>query len=602
MALVETSRESASPSRMRQLATEIERAAATLGQHNIERRQADRLRSIKARLNEQRLQIAILGQFKRGKSSLLNAVLGAPVLPVAVVPLTAVPIFISWSPNPFARVTFSTGRSPERFESSEPKEMQEFLAQFVAEERNPQNQLGVEHVALVYPSALLSNGIVLIDTPGVGSSHRHNTETALRVLPECDAAIFVISADPPITETEIDYLKQIKPRAARIVFVLNKMDYLDGAEQRLAIEFLRKVLSDNSLIRQSDEIVGLSARDALAAKLRNDPDKLQRSGIQKIEKDLIGGITREKDALLERAIRCKTIEIIAQATAAIELRIKAMTLPLEELESRAEKFENALLALREQHLALRDLLEGDRRRLAATLEAQIEALRGEAHSVLKSVTGRALSNDDAELWEQNAKSAISKTIDEFFANARERFRKAFTEETLCALASHHDRLRKVLNSIRDAAASAFDLSFTAEEPDQPFELGEDPYWVTDADGTTLLPNTGRLLDRFVSLKTRRRRVLSRLLHQTDELVIRNTENLRWAILRGIAETVGTAADGIEERLGDVIFATKGVIDHTLARRTAHSTESETEVSALRHAIKTLGEVREALREHEDNRS
>jgi GTP-binding protein EngB required for normal cell division len=583
------------------LAAQIEDAATALQQQQLESREVDRLHSIKARLNEGRLQIAVLGQFKRGKSSLINALLGAPVLPIAVVPLTAVPIFISWGQKSFARVTFSTGRSRERCESSEPKEVQEFLGQFVAEERNPHNRLCVERVDLAYPSAFLSNGIVLIDTPGVGSSHLHNTETALRILPECDAAIFVVSADPPITATEIDYLKQIKSKAARIVFIVNKMDYLDTAEQKLAIEFLRKVLSDHTLIRQSDEIVGISAREGLAAKLRNDPDALWRSGIQRVENDFLGAVTREKSALLERAVRRKATDIITQATAAIELRIKAVTLPLEELTSRAAKFEEALVGLNEQRRVLRDLLEGDRRGLVAALEEQIGGLRREARSILEAAISRALSIGEAALWEPNAKDAISNTIEELFTAARERFRKRFADEAGKALASHQNRLHELLDSIRHAAANAFDLSFPAEQPDQPFELGEDPYWVTDAAGATL-PDTGRLLDRFVPKRLRRLRLQFRLLRQTDDLIVRNAENLRWAILRGIFETIGTAADSIEERLGDAVSTTKGVIDDVLARRRVRSIESEAQVSALREVLKVLGAICEEIRDSEHDRT
>ena len=603
MALIDTTNVTASRwPRMERVAAQIDRTARALEEHGLERRQVDRLRSMQIRLRDERLQIAVLGQFKRGKSSFINALLGAPVLPISVVPLTAVPIFISWNAKPFARVTFSTGRSPERCESSDPKELQEFLAQFVAEEQNPHNRIGVERVDLAYPSALLSNGIVLIDTPGVGSSHLHNTDTALRVLPECDVAIFVVSTDPPITEAEIDYLKKIKSKAARIVFILNKMDYLDAAERKLAIDFLRKALSEHSLIRQSDEVVGVSARDSLAAKLRNDAGGLERSGLQRVENGLLQEIAQEKAVVLERAIRHKAVDIITEAMAAIELRIKAAALPLEELASRSMTFEETLVALREQRRVLRDLLEGDRRRLVAAMEERIGELRHQARSVLEPVIRQVLSTDDAALWEPNAKAAISKTIEKLFAEARDHFRKTFADETSKVLASHQERLRELVDAIRSAAASAFDFSFPTEKSDQTFELGEDPYWVTDTADSTLLPDTGRFLDRLVPMGLRRRRLLSRLMRQTDDLVVRNAENLRWAILRGIAETIGTAADSIEERLSDVISATKGVIDDALVRRRARSIESEAQVSSLGHVLKVLVATREELRENEHDRT
>ena len=61
--------------------------------------------------------------------------------------------------------------------------IREVLFRFVAEEANPKNRLGVERVELFYPAGILANGTVLIDTPGMGSTLRHNTEAAMQVLP-----------------------------------------------------------------------------------------------------------------------------------------------------------------------------------------------------------------------------------------------------------------------------------------------------------------------------------------------------------------------------------------------------------------------------------
>ena len=196
-----------------------------------------RCTSLRDRLEGDRLQLAVLGQFKRGKSTFINALLGAPVLPIAVVPLTAVPIFISWASEPLVRVRFLDGREPEQFEAAEPDGIREFLFQFVAEEANPKNRFGVARVDLSYPAPILADGTVLIDTPGVGSTFHHNTEAALQVIPECDAVLFIASADPPITQTELDYLRRLKSKTERIFFILNKVDYIGAAERKSVAEF-----------------------------------------------------------------------------------------------------------------------------------------------------------------------------------------------------------------------------------------------------------------------------------------------------------------------------------------------------------------------------
>jgi hypothetical protein len=105
---------------------------------------ARRFLSLNERLQDKRLRLAVLGQFKRGKSTFINALIGAPLLPVAVVPLTAVPVFIAWREAPFVQVRFKNGRPPEELAAREADAIRNFLFRFVAEEANQKNHLGVK--------------------------------------------------------------------------------------------------------------------------------------------------------------------------------------------------------------------------------------------------------------------------------------------------------------------------------------------------------------------------------------------------------------------------------------------------------------------------
>jgi len=201
-----------------------------------------RLDGLHELLCHNRLQLAVLGQFKRGKSTFINALLGASLLPTGVVPLTAVPVYISWRSAGLVRVCFSDGRVNQEFAAERPDAIRDFLYGFVAEEANSENHLGVERVDLLYPAPILAAGAVLIDTPGVGSTFRQNTEAAVRALPECDAVLFILSSDPPITEAELGYLRRFQSKAGKILFVLNKADYLQSEDQGQVVAFLRQVL------------------------------------------------------------------------------------------------------------------------------------------------------------------------------------------------------------------------------------------------------------------------------------------------------------------------------------------------------------------------
>ncbi|MFH1991254.1 MAG: dynamin family protein [Pseudomonadota bacterium] len=194
--------------------------------------EAKKLSALKDRLMDGRFHLAVLGQFKRGKSTLLNALVAEPILPVSVIPLTAVPTFIQFGAVPKIRVHFGDTRSVEEFSGASTSDRTAFLVKYVTEEGNPKNKLGVTEVEVVLPAPILSKGVVLIDTPGIGSTYRHNTQATLNFLQQCDAALFLISADPPITDVELDFLRQVREKVPRLFFILNKVDYLNAEEVR----------------------------------------------------------------------------------------------------------------------------------------------------------------------------------------------------------------------------------------------------------------------------------------------------------------------------------------------------------------------------------
>ncbi len=156
------------------------------------------------RFEDGRFHLAVLGQFKRGKSTLLNALLGHSLLPTSVVPLTAIPTFVQYGPDLCICVRYQDGKRAKEFAGRPIEEAVKILEGFVTEEGNPKNRLRVKQVDILHPAPILQHGVVLIDTPGVGSTFTHNTRATINFLPQCDAALFVVSADPPLTEVEVN--------------------------------------------------------------------------------------------------------------------------------------------------------------------------------------------------------------------------------------------------------------------------------------------------------------------------------------------------------------------------------------------------------------
>jgi len=557
-----------------------------------------RFRMLRRRLDQEHLQLAVLGQFKRGKSTFINALLGADVLPTGVIPLTAVATFIAWRREPLVVVHFRGEAPNEELVVHTADEIRNVLFRFVAEEANPENRLGVERVDLFYPADILAGGTVIIDTPGVGSTLRHNTEAALRVLPESDAAFFVVSADPPITEVELEYLRRLKSKTQRVFFVLNKVDYLRPGEQRSVVEFLQKVLAEKSLIDADGQIFCISARDGLEAKYTGNNEALESSGIAALEDHLVRVLAGEKIRWLEDAVRSKAAEILARASAELGLRVRALNMPIQELAAKSDAFQKALHSIEDQRRVTRDLLAGDHRRLREALDFRIDGLRKEIAAKLARVIGASLSGVMPTAWEESARRTLSEAIQDEFEAARKPLVNAFAADAGAALLGCQGRVNALVDRVRQTAAEIFDVPWGPDTEHEAFELGEDPYWVTESTSATLIPDPSRLIDRLLPARLRRPRLRARMIHQADELVVRNAENLRWAILRGLDETFRKATAQFEERLDVMIAATRDVIGDAFALRQDQSFAVQPELDRLADAAASLVSLREELQTDE----
>ncbi len=223
---------------------------------------------LRARLAEGRFYVACVGQFKRGKSSLLNALVGHPVLPVGVVPVTAAITVLRHGEPVHAQVRFTSGK----YQDIDPETVREF----VSERENPGNAKGVAAVDVFVPSALLRQGMCLVDTPGIGSVFVGNTETTREFVPHIDAALVVLGADPPISDAELQLVEKAATQIDRLIFVLNKADRLTDAEREDGRSFAEDVLRDR-LARQVGPILEVSAKERIEVGRTRDWTKLESS-------------------------------------------------------------------------------------------------------------------------------------------------------------------------------------------------------------------------------------------------------------------------------------------------------------------------------------
>ena len=185
-----------------------------------------------ARVEEKTFHVAVFGRVSSGKSSLLNALLGAPILPVGVTPVTAVPARVRLGRPPSARIRDAEGRTVEI-----PLER---LPEFASEEGNPGNVKRVARLEVVYPVPGLPEGIELVDTPGIGSLATSGSEEAFAYLPRTDLALLLVDAGSSLGPEELGLLGIFKDAAIPVEILLSKADLVDEASRRKLADYVRK--------------------------------------------------------------------------------------------------------------------------------------------------------------------------------------------------------------------------------------------------------------------------------------------------------------------------------------------------------------------------
>jgi GTPase Era involved in 16S rRNA processing len=178
------------------------------------------------------VQIAILGKAKRGKSTLINALLGRRddlVAPIDKLPASSAITRFQWSDQEQAVVTFHDGHS-----ESIPFEQ---LRQYVTEEFNRENHKRVSVVDVSGPFSGLARDMILIDTPGAASIHEHHDALLHAFIPQADAVVFLLTARMPLDQDELELLSQLKAAdIPKIFFAINKIDELEEPDIAAAVQ------------------------------------------------------------------------------------------------------------------------------------------------------------------------------------------------------------------------------------------------------------------------------------------------------------------------------------------------------------------------------
>ncbi len=339
------------------------------------------------KLAADRFHLVVVGEFNHGKSTFVNALLGAHVLPVGVTPTTAVIHHLEYSSEPRAEVVHASGRRVTM-----PFEQVRLFS--VGGERAPHHSVTahahtppagdeVNYLEVGYPAELLRDRIVLVDTPGVNDLSLQRADITYSYIPRSDAVLFLLDAGQPLKESERVFLqdKLLGQSRDKIVFVVTKRDIWDEAEQREALGYVRTELAK---LVKNPVLFAVSAEQALEG-------RSAESGVPELLAHLTRFLAEERGRILLDNALGEGLQASGLLRKGIDARRRASAMTKEELERRIAMIEKDLAGtsrtIEERRAGIREEVAAIRAWVKRDLDRFVDDTNRQLPDVIDSASG-----------------------------------------------------------------------------------------------------------------------------------------------------------------------------------------------------------------------
>lgn len=409
----------------------------------------DALDALSDQLHQDRFRVLVTGEAKRGKSTLLNALLGRDVLPTGVVPVTALATTVRAGSPEGVTVRFADGRTEQHPPQA--------LARFVTQAANPGNRLGVADVVLTSDAPLLARGVELVDTPGTGSVHTQNTDEAMATLRSMDAAVFVLTADPPVSAAEQELLRLVGQASVHTFVVLNKADQLDDAGLREATAFTRDVVAE--VVGETVPVFVCAARAGV------------RRGVDDLATALAGYLAEDRDADLLRSLTQRTRQLATALLDEVLMTRAVADLDASRRNTHVTALRAQLDALDQRRAEAGDLVRTQARRTLTEVNAVAEKAAPELTSQVTAAWATAWE-ENTDRWPRREREAEGRRhLVEVTRAAVDAWRREQDELVIERLAGIDQRVRERLghdlDTFRDNVADLLGVGLSLPQDGDP---------------------------------------------------------------------------------------------------------------------------------------
>ncbi len=549
------------------------------GKENLER--------LNKKLKNNIVNFVVVGQFKRGKSTFINALLGDKILPTGVIPLTSIITIVKYS-DTFRAIVYFNNNTTKEVTITE-------LPEYIAEKENPGNIKNVNHILILHPANILKKGMVFVDTPGVGSLNLDNTKLTTEYISKIDAAIFVTSTDPALSDAEILFLEKILTITDKIFIIINKIDYLNKNELEEFCNYTNSQLQKR-FENRSVNIFYVSAKEALNSKLENNHPALLKSGFLDLENNIINFFETEKENILLESIKRQLKEFIEEIEISFELEIKSLFLPIELLKEKISLLNNNLSIIQKGEKEFtkklkqenKILLDNYKERLYYVKSEIIEEIKQGLYKFKEENTGMKLAE-----YETSLEKLFRELVENKMENARIRIEKEIKEKSLYLYQEILENFNDKINEIYKITSEIFDFELNKIHINIEYNFPTEFEYITY--DFSLMFNLDKSTFKFLFPKETRKKILfDKFLNRLEFTINYNFGYIIDSIERRLEKNLLDYNIKLKNKLNETIDRIKEILNNVVKIREREKLKYDSIIKSLTDKKEKIKLLKESL--------
>ena len=553
----------------------------------------DEITELSEKLSANRFYLVIIGLFKRGKSSVINALLGQELAPVAVTPVTSVITFFEYSTSSSAHVFFENG-AKTLIDLSD-------VVNYVSEEQNPKNKKNVKFLKIYCDNLILKN-LIIVDTPGIGSLFEHNTETTMEFLPRIDAALFILSADLPVSKADLEFLTQVKTTIPKVLFVLNKSDLLIPSELDKIISYDLKMLNEiNCSHEPVTELTPVSAREFFNNRNQIGFPGIDPGNFKLLKKKINDGIIGRRDEILIKNSMNRLQSIGRQLQAMVKVKIDTLQLPVSELEKKRESMQSSIdfaisgrgdfeavvnSRIKKLQVGINERTEQKRIELIKYCNEILVEKSGQSWKRIKEIDANTFSNEMSE-YILSQYDDLRSMLEIFVKDEFNQIILQYSRQSQSFLNEIARRMNELLGIDIEGIISVFDLDVYTSF----YLLSDIKFPISSL--------KKRVIYKFIPDQLLMKIILNQIHTDCIELINPNAGRIRYDIDYRVTESFRKFKHHFDQKLLELLQSLKNIIEESILTKSTIQENIESTIHQLQEQQETIEDIKKRQLNYED---